>query len=108
MRERLDKRKIMKQTKKSLLWGVQIYDYSHEYMYEYGYSRVSSSDLLYSDTDSIKMTKQGYEQFMDNVKDVTVPYSEEFLLFMNNNRITEGCILDKIPGGFKVSGYFSV
>jgi len=67
----------MKSTKPIYL-GILIYDYSQQYMYENVYSKIPSIERIYTDTDSMKMIKKTFDNWVkDHASKTIVPHWKE-------------------------------
>jgi hypothetical protein len=64
---------------KPIYLGCLIYDYAKEYMYEYSYSKIGLSKLVYTDTDATKVRYTDFVKWNDWIKanNVQVPHWEE-------------------------------
>lgn len=54
-----------------------IYDYSHKYMNDYMYSKISYDNLIMTDTDSCKLRNDDFILWKDQVKNIIVPHWSE-------------------------------
>jgi len=57
--------------------GFLMYEYSRIYMHKYVYNMLPAKDGIYTDTDSYKMTKSMFKEWVDKVKDINVPHWKE-------------------------------
>ena len=64
---------------KPIYLGCLIYDHAKEYMYEYSYSKIGLSNLIYTDTDATKVRYTDFVKWNDWIKanNVQVPHWEE-------------------------------
>jgi hypothetical protein len=68
---------VMKSTK-PVYMGVLIYDASKIHMYEHMYSRIRYADLIYTDTDALKMSQKVFENWAKKyASKVVVPHWPE-------------------------------
>lgn len=51
-----------------------IYGYTRRYMYDHTYSKVASKDLIYTDTDSCKIRKTSFEDWIKYAENEPVPH----------------------------------
>ena len=62
---------------KPIYIGNLIYDYSKIYMYDTIYSKIPYKDLIYTDTDSVKLTKKAFNVWREYAEKEIVPCWEE-------------------------------
>lgn len=61
---------------RDIMTGSLIYDYSRIYMYDI-YKKIPESERIYTDTDSIKITPKGYEEFLKYASNTIVNHWPE-------------------------------
>lgn len=73
---KVDEDEEIKSKAKAIMVGSLIYDYSRIYMYNL-YKQIPYEEMIYTDTDSIKITPKGFEVFNRYISNTIVPHWEE-------------------------------
>lgn len=75
-----DQEKNMRYSKPVYL-GVLIYDYAQKYMYNYMYNKINRKDLVYTDTDSNKLTERAFKKWLKYASTKTIPHWKEVEIY---------------------------
>lgn len=100
---------------KPICIGALIYDYAKIYMHRYVYSQIPYEKLIYTDTDSNKLLRPDFNNWVEKVQNIQVPHwsdvevfdkrYEKATLYMHNQKVF-GSFEDEYEGTNNNLSYF--